>query len=165
MDKNFDTIRFELFDPYEAKEQWAVDLHRTGYHAVRIYVNDKELNALLVELEDKEDGETTPSDPAHVYGHIGLWLAEELKKESADSYGASLCCCSVCGDEGCWACGLKCARLTMRSFGMASSMSIVSTPTADSNSISSAVRTRSKSKSLKNGGGNTTGEILRSLLR
>ncbi|GEM_PF-6686915 len=22
MDKNFDTIRFELFDPYEAKEQW-----------------------------------------------------------------------------------------------------------------------------------------------
>ncbi len=32
-------------------------------------------------------------------------------------------------------------------------------------SISSAVRTRSKSKSLKNGGGNTTGEILRSLLR
>lgn len=102
MDKNFDTIRFELFDPYEAKEQWAVDLHRTGYHAVRIYVNDKELNALLVELEDKEDGETTPSDPAHVYGHIGLWLAEELRKESADSYGASLCCCSVCGDEGCW---------------------------------------------------------------
>lgn len=162
MDKNFDTIRFELFDPYEAKEQWAVDLHRTGYHAVRIYVNDKELNALFVELEDKEDGETTPSDPAHVYGHIGLWLAEELKKESADSYGASLCCCSVCGDEGCW---VKCARLTMRSFGMASSMNIVSTHTADSNSISSAVRTRPKSKSLKNGGGNTTGEILRSLLR
>ncbi len=102
MDKHFDTLRFELIDPYEAKEKWATEFHRTGMKAVRIYVNDKELNALLVELEDQEDGTTTPTDPADVYGHNGLELAKYLKSKSAASYGASLCCCSDCGDEGCW---------------------------------------------------------------
>ena len=72
MVKHFDTLRFELIDPYEAKEKWAVEFHRTGRHVVRIYVNGKELNALLVELEDQEDGTATPTDPADVYGHIGL---------------------------------------------------------------------------------------------
>lgn len=100
MDKHFDTLRFELIDPYEAKEKWTTEFHRTGRKAVRIYVNDKELNALLVELEDQEDGTTTPTDPADVYGHNGLELAKYLKSKSAASYGASLCCCSDFGRRG-----------------------------------------------------------------
>lgn len=49
MEKHFDTLRFELIDPYEAKEKWAVEFYGPGQHAVRIFVNDKELNALFVE--------------------------------------------------------------------------------------------------------------------
>lgn len=105
--KHFDTLRFELIDPYEAKETWAVEFYGPGQHAVRIFVNNKELNALFVELEDQEDGTTTPTDPADVYGHIGLWLAKYLKSESAASYGVSLCCCSGCGEEGCWGVRVK----------------------------------------------------------
>ena len=102
MEKHFDTLRFELIDPYEAKEKWAVEEYFPGLHAVRIYVNNKELNSLFVELEDKEDGTTRPTQPSDMYGHVGLWLAKDLKSESAASYGVSLCCCSSCGDEGCW---------------------------------------------------------------
>lgn len=101
MEKHFDTLRFELFDPYEAKEDWAID-YGPGRHAVRIYVNDKELNALFVELEDQEDGTATPTDPSDMYGHTGLGLAKALKSKSAASYGVYLCCCSSCGEEGCW---------------------------------------------------------------
>ena len=50
MEKHFDTLRFELIDPYEAKEKWAVEEYFPGLHAVRIYVNNKELNSLFVEL-------------------------------------------------------------------------------------------------------------------
>ena len=102
MEKHFDTLRFELFNPYEEKERWAVYFDLPEVDGVKIYVNDKELNAPLVELEDKEDGSTTPSNPADVYGHTGLMLARHLEDESAASYGASVCCCSDCGDEGCW---------------------------------------------------------------
>ena len=102
MEKHFDTLRFELIDPYEAKEKWAVEEYFPGLHAVRIYVNNKELNSLFVELEDKEDGRTRPTQPSDMYGHVGLWLAKDLKSESAASYGVSLCCCADCGDEGCW---------------------------------------------------------------
>lgn len=102
MEKHFDTLRLELIDPYEAKEKWAVEEYFPGLHAVRIYVNNNELNSLFVELEDKEDGTTRPTQPSDMYGHVGLWLAKDLKSESAASYGVSLCCCSDCGDEGCW---------------------------------------------------------------
>ena len=102
MEKHFDTLRLELIDARKAKEPWALDYYVPGEHAVIIYVNDKDLNALFVELEDQEDGATSPTDPTEVYGHITLWLSRELEPKQAVSYGISLSCCSVCGDEGCW---------------------------------------------------------------
>ena len=61
MKKHYDTLRFEIFDPYEAKETWAVEFNERNWHSVKIFVNDNELNALLVGLEDKEKGVVTPS--------------------------------------------------------------------------------------------------------
>lgn len=102
MEKHFDTLRFELIDAREAKEPWTLEYYHPGEHAVIIYVNDKDLNALLVELEDKEDGVTSPTDPTEVYGHISLWLSRELEPKQAVSDGIYLSCCSVCGDADCW---------------------------------------------------------------
>ena len=103
MEKYFDTLRFELFDPYEAGERWAVEYNHPDCRTVKIFINNKELNSLLVELEDKEDGVDNPTDSANVYGHIGpYYLLKQLKSEFASNYGASLCCCAECGDDGCW---------------------------------------------------------------
>ena len=102
MERHFDTLRFEHFDAHEANEPWAVEYYHSGEHALKIYVNDKDLNAIFVELEAREDGATSPTDPAEVYGHITLWLSRELETKRAVSFGISLSCCAVCGDEGCW---------------------------------------------------------------
>ena len=47
MKKHYDTLRFEIFDPYEAKETWAVEFNERNWHSVKIFVNDNELNALI----------------------------------------------------------------------------------------------------------------------
>lgn len=102
MKKQFDTLRFELLDPYKAREKYAVKFNYRNCRAVKILVNDKDLNTLLVELEDKEDGVDNPTNPADMYAHIGLYVLEQLKSEYASTYGASLCCCSDCGEAECW---------------------------------------------------------------
>lgn len=107
MEKRFDTLRFEIFDPYEAKEPWAVEFNKRNWHSVKIFINDKELNALLVGLEDKEKGVLTPTNSANEYGHNGVYIVDQLESDYADSYGASVCCCADCGEEGCWGIRVK----------------------------------------------------------
>ena len=79
MEKHYDTLRFEI----------------------------NELNALLVGLEDKEKGVVTPTNPANEYGHNGVYIVDQLESDYADSYGASVCCCAGCGEEGCWGIRVK----------------------------------------------------------
>lgn len=103
MPQSFDTLRFEIFDPVSAREPWAVQYASPGEHAVRILVNGRDLNALLTELEDREDGldAPCPDEGGGRYGHVGLWLHRELTERYRDALGAPVCCCAECGEVGC----------------------------------------------------------------
>lgn len=102
MKKQYDELRFELCYPYEEKEKWAVDYEKPGIHGLKIFVNGKELNALLIELEDKENGDGEHTDPAEVYGHNCLGIAlYEFQSHVRDPDGVLLCCCAQCACDGC----------------------------------------------------------------
>lgn len=116
-------------------------------------------SALLVELEDKEDNQTTPTDPADVYGHIACGYPENRKANQRIRMESLFAVVRFVVMKVAGACESKCAKARKRSFGMASSMSTVGTHTVDSNSISSAARMKRKSKSSKGGKSNTIGEI------
>ena len=142
MEKHYDTLRFEIFDPYEAKETWAVEFDKRNWHSVKIFVNDNELNALLVGLEDKEKGVVTPTNPANEYGHNGVYIVDQLESDYADSYGASVCCCAGCGEEGCWGIRVKVRK------------SICHTHTAVLNFTLNAMLTTPKSENFNSGQNN-----------
>lgn len=107
MQKQYDSISFEYFDAREAQEPWAVEFGADKEPAIKIFINGRELNAWLVSLEDVFTN-STDTPPAMVYGHNPpSFLLKELTSPYADSYGASLNCCSDCGDEGCWGVRVK----------------------------------------------------------
>lgn len=88
----YDELRFEICYPYEEKEKWAVDYEKPGIHGLKIFVNGQELYTLLVELEDKENGDGEHTDPAEVYGHNCLGIAlSEFQSRVRDPDG----CCSA----------------------------------------------------------------------
>lgn len=105
MTKKYDTLRFELCDPYEEKEPWLQEDGKPGSVAVKIFVNDQELNALLVAWEDKVNEADRPTNPVAWYGHNEpSYLLEQLQSEDEDArtYGVPVNRCSQCGFEGCW---------------------------------------------------------------
>lgn len=98
MQKQYDSISFECFDARDAKEPWAVEFGADKEPAIKIFINGRELNAWLVSLEDVFTN-STDTPPAMVYGHNPpSFLLKELTSPYADSYGASLNRCAVCGE-------------------------------------------------------------------
>lgn len=94
MVKKFNTLRFELFDAAEEHEKWILEFGYKSYPAVKIFVDDRELNSLLVEIEDREMN-LHHENANEVYGHLSPpVLLNELTSGSAAEYGAFLNCCS-----------------------------------------------------------------------
>lgn len=52
--KKFNVLRFALFDAAEDHEAWTRSYGYTSSPAVKIFVDDRELNSLFVEIEDRE---------------------------------------------------------------------------------------------------------------
>lgn len=103
MIKIYDKLHFALCDPFAEKELWTQEYGSLGNYALKIFVNGKELNVLLVALEDKEDRVKKPTKPAAMYGHNGLaYMLHMLQSDYAATEGVPLNCCSSCGFEGCW---------------------------------------------------------------
>ena len=102
MAKKFNTLRFELFDAAEEHEKWILGLGYKSYPAVKIFVDDRELNSLFVEIEDREKN-LHHKNANEVYGHHSPYaLQNELTSSSVAECGAFLNCCSDCGFPDCW---------------------------------------------------------------
>ena len=101
MATHYDTISFELFDAYAGGERWAEE-YEAPLLTVKIFINGQELNALFVAFEDHYEN-LEHDNPNEVYGHLEpFFLLRCLTSEYAETYGASLNCCSDCACEGCW---------------------------------------------------------------
>ena len=99
----YDTLDFQMFDPIEAGEAWAVDLGSTC-NVVKIILNDKDFLDIIRPIErpyKEEEGLDLDED----YGHISPgWLYGDLKVATDPIYGdrVYLCRCGSCGEIGCW---------------------------------------------------------------
>lgn len=102
------TIKFELYDPVDAGEDWAVD-NNYGVNAVEIYIDGEPLLDMLSRFEipyyiskgikiDTRELLHGHLDPKSLY----IYLSDALEEGSySNLYGAFLFSCSSCGDPGC----------------------------------------------------------------
>lgn len=82
MSQQYDTISFELFDAQKAGEPWTKRYGSSAVWTVKILVNGKELDALLVFIEDAINN-VKNTDPAKVYGHlIAMGLLHQLTQSA-----------------------------------------------------------------------------------
>ncbi|MCG5031540.1 hypothetical protein MAF45_08805 [Mesosutterella sp. OilRF-GAM-744-9] len=106
MERTFNTLDFEHFDAVAADEKWAVEYRQPRCPAVRILIDGRDLNEMIVEAEARFKGEP-PRNPDDEYGHESARsLLKELKPsegwEDEKDYWLELNCCSECGSTGCW---------------------------------------------------------------
>ncbi len=108
--KKCDVIHFEVFNPREAQEEWAVSFP-TSCLSVRILINGMDFCDIANRMDCKRFAEENPdledlNEP--MYGHGELhWIYDGLIEaftEGAYSHdcGLELLCCWDCGEPGCW---------------------------------------------------------------
>ena len=101
---SYDTMDFQLFDPIEAGEEWAIDIG-SRHKVVRIILNGMDFLDIVRPIEQpykKEEGLDLDGED---YGHISAAdLYGDLKLATDPIYGdrVYLCCCGSCGEPGCW---------------------------------------------------------------
>lgn len=106
MERKFNTLQFELFDAVAAGEEWALDPGFSSNPAVRILIDGRDLNAILVEAEARFEG-LSPWRADSEYGHMsarvllgGLRPRKGLRP--GETHWADLSCCHACQYTDCW---------------------------------------------------------------
>lgn len=108
--ENCDVIHFEVFNPVEAKEEWAISFP-TDYKSVRIVINGEDFCDIANKIDCERFLKENPccgntNEP--MYGHGELrWIYDGLieaftEGSYAHDCGLELLCCWECGDAGCW---------------------------------------------------------------
>ena len=101
------TLDFVMFDPIEAREEWAVDFGST-HKVVEILIDGRSMKEHIQEIERpfiKED--PSIEDDTEQYGHVSPKSLYDDLMEAADplydsGLGVYLFCCASCGEQGCW---------------------------------------------------------------
>lgn len=110
MDTN--TLDFEMFDPEEAGEEWALTWG-SDHKAVEVYIDGKKLLDIIREIEVPYAEEEGNPELAGSYGHVSpesLYIdlcrtsLEEDPNEQKSYYDGRvyLFCCRDCGEVFCW---------------------------------------------------------------
>lgn len=110
---NINTLDFEVFDPVEAGEQWALSWG-SDHKVTEIYIDGRKLLDIIHEIElpyAVEEGRTTRAEED--YGHLSPEvLYMDLNTDAAaagdpDDDRAYLFCCGNCGEIFCWTVSMK----------------------------------------------------------
>lgn len=99
--EKFNVLDFEMFDPIEAGEAWAVEFG-TNHKVVEIYIDGKKLIDIIRVIE------TPYTEVPGAYGHVSPYDLYDDLCTATDGhsysclYGVYLFCCRGCGEPGCW---------------------------------------------------------------
>lgn len=105
--ENNNILNFEMFDPVEAGEEWAITWG-SNHKVVEIYVDGKKLLDIIREIEVPYANEEGYPELAGAYGHISpRELYVDLSTVLIDNSNTcdkrvNLFCCGSCGEIICW---------------------------------------------------------------